>query len=278
MKTSLEELVKKITNFINVTMEEKGFERLVLGLSGGIDSAVVALLCKKALAKSNKNEKNLLGLLMPSSTSSEESLKDAKELCQKHNIDSKLASIESMDKDFIKEYPEASPLQRGNFCARLRMATLYYHSSLTNALVVGTSNKSELLLGYGTMHGDLACAFNPISSLYKSDIFVLAKFLGVPDSILTKPPSADLFANQKDEDEIGYKYEDIDRFLKDYTNFKSLEALSLKEVYESVEFRALKDIYGESMTKSLISRIKLNAFKKEGTKFFDIPNLELERD
>ncbi|PAF48624.1 NAD(+) synthase [Helicobacter sp. 13S00401-1] len=257
-------------------MEEKGFSNLVLGLSGGIDSAVVALLCKKAFLDSKKDTKNLLCLLMPSSTSSKESLKDANELCTKHNLNHKLASIKALDLAFIEQYPEASSLQRGNFCARMRMATLYYHSSLTNALVVGTSNKSELLLGYGTMYGDLACAFNPISSLYKSDIFALARFLEVPDSILTKAPSADLYESQKDEDEIGYKYAEIDSFLKDYERFKNLQNLSLKEVFKNVEFKALENIYGKDMTKSLIERIKKNAFKRQNSKFFDIESLVLK--
>ncbi|MFZ5374080.1 MAG: NAD+ synthase, partial [Campylobacterota bacterium] len=180
----------------------------VVGLSGGIDSAVVAVLAHRAFGD------DLLCVKMPSHYSSQSSLDDADELCRVFGLRSETRTIEPM----LRAYGEEgmSALRIGNLSARLRMVTLFDISAREGALVLGTSNKSELMLGYGTLYGDLASALNPIGDLYKTEVFELARHLGIPDSILSKPPSADLWEGQSDEAEIGYPYSDLDRVLKRY--------------------------------------------------------------
>ena len=197
-------LEKYLVNFLKEETFKTGLKGAVLGVSGGIDSAVVAVLAKKAF------KENIKAILLPSQFSSENSIKDALELCKKFDISYEIIEI----KDIINGYKEnknSSNLRVGNFSARVRMAILFDQSAKYNSLVLGTSNKSELLLGYGTWYGDLASAINPIGDIYKSEIFEFAKYLGVPESIIKKPPSADLWEGQSDEKELGYTYKEIDK-------------------------------------------------------------------
>ena len=150
---------------------------------------------------------------MPSQFSSQSSTDHAIELCEKFDIKYEIISIAPMLESFINNMDE-DKLRIGNFSARMRMSVLYDVSSREKSLVVGTSNKSEILLGYGTIYGDTACAINPIAQMYKSDEFEFAKTLDVVDSILTKAPSADLWEGQSDEDELGYSYAQMDEVLK----------------------------------------------------------------
>jgi NAD+ synthase len=236
-------LTEYLVAFLKDEVEKTGLKNVVLGLSGGIDSAVVAVLAHKAF------QQRLLCVKMPSHYSSQSSLDDADELTQKFGIRSITKTIEPLLKAY--ESPEMGNLRIGNFSSRMRMATLFDVSAQEGALVLGTSNKSELMLGYGTLYGDLASAVNPIGDLYKSEVFELARFLEVPESIIEKPPSADLWEGQSDEEEIGYSYEVLDAVLKKYVE----ERLSRQELLEQGCDETLVDM--------LISRIYKNQFKRK---------------
>ncbi|MBU0925984.1 NAD+ synthase [bacterium] len=231
-----------LINFLKNEVKKTGLEKVTVGLSGGLDSAVVAILCKEAFGD------KLNCVLMPSQFSSQSSTDHAIEVCEKFNIKYEIISIEPMVSGFIKNMDE-DRLRIGNFSARMRMSVLYDVSSREKSLVVGTSNKSELLLGYGTIFGDIACAINPIGQMYKSDEFEFARLLGVPESILNKAPSADLWEGQSDEEELGYSYKHMDEVLK-----------LLVDANKSKE-ELLKLGFEEDLIDRLEYRIKANAFK-----------------
>ncbi|EAK3776017.1 NAD+ synthase [Campylobacter jejuni] len=195
-------------DFIQEKVKNSQSQGVVLGLSGGIDSALVATLCKRAL------KENVFALLMPTQISNKANLEDALRLCADLNLEYKIIEIQSILDAFIKQSENTTLVSLGNFAARIRMSLLYDYSALKNSLVIGTSNKSELLLGYGTIYGDLACAFNPIGSLYKSEIYALAKYLNLHENFIKKAPSADLWENQSDEADLGFSYAKIDKGLK----------------------------------------------------------------
>jgi NAD+ synthase len=197
-----------IAEFIRGQLRQAGFERAVLGLSGGIDSALVAHLVAEAIGADK-----LLCVLMPYRTSSPASRADAEEVVKRLGAASELVDISPMVDAFFATDPDASPLRRGNFMARQRMAVLYDRSVTWGGLVVGTGNKTESLIGYTTLFGDSACAFNPIGDLYKSQVRQLAAAMGVPETIIRKAPSADLWPGQTDEDEAGFSYPVLDRIL-----------------------------------------------------------------
>ena len=160
------DIKKQLINFLKDEVKKTGLEKVVVGISGGLDSAVVAVLCKEVFGD------KMSGVLMPSKYSSDSSIKDAKELCEKFNISYETVNISAMvDGYFDNNDTKASSLRIGNLSARMRMSVLYDISARDNSLVVGTSNKSEILLGYGTIFGDIACAINPIGQMYKSDEF-----------------------------------------------------------------------------------------------------------
>ena len=197
-----------IGEFIRGQLRQAGFERAVLGLSGGIDSALVAYLVAEAIGSDR-----LLCVLMPYRTSADASRSDAEEVVRRLGAGSELIEISPMVDAFFASDPAATPLRRGNFMARQRMAVLYDRSVTWGGLVVGTGNKTESLIGYTTLFGDNACAFNPIGDLYKSQVRQLAAEIGVPDSIIRKAPSADLWPGQTDETEAGFSYPVLDRLL-----------------------------------------------------------------
>ena len=197
-----------ISEFIRSQLRQAGFERAVLGLSGGIDSALVAYLVAEAIGA-----ERLLCVLLPYRTSSPESRTDAEAVVADLGTASELVDISPMVDGYFATDPDASPLRRGNFMARQRMAVLYDRSVTWGGLVVGTGNKTESLIGYTTLFGDSASAFNPIGDLYKSQIRQLAVALGVPDAIVRKPPTADLWPGQTDEIEGGFSYPVLDRLL-----------------------------------------------------------------
>ncbi len=201
-------VAKKLISFISDMTASKGFGKVVLGLSGGLDSTVVAYLSKAALGK-----ENVTGILMPYDKLSSKALQHAEKVAKILNIRTECVDITRMIDTYFKKMETIDRIRRGNKMARERMSILYDLSEKYNALVIGTSNRTELLLGYGTVYGDCACAFNPIGNLYKTQLKDLAGYLRVPSYILNKPPSADLWYGQTDEDELGYAYEAIDKLL-----------------------------------------------------------------
>jgi len=207
-----------IAGFIRGQLEQAGFDRAVLGLSGGIDSALVAYLVAEAIGADR-----LLTVLMPYRTSSPASRADAESVVADLGCRSELVEITAMVDGYFgtdevagaagADGGPASALRRGNFAARMRMSVLYDRSVTWGGLVVGTGNKTEGLIGYTTLFGDSACAFNPIGDLYKSQVRQLSVAIGVPDAIVRKAPSADLWPGQTDEDEGGFSYPLLDRIL-----------------------------------------------------------------
>lgn len=201
-----------IGQFISGHLRMTGFTRAVLGLSGGIDSALVAYLVAEAIGPAN-----LLCVLMPYRTSSPASRADAEEVVRRLGCSSTLVDITPIVDGYsgwpLVEGGSQVDLRRGNFAARARMAVLYDQSVTWAGLVMGTSNKTETLLGYTTIFGDNAAAMQPIGDLYKTQVRQLSAAIGVPDAILRKPPTADLWAGQTDEQEVGLRYSDIDRLL-----------------------------------------------------------------
>jgi len=203
--------VKVITGFIGSQMTQTGFSRLVVGLSGGVDSATTAFLAVRAAGA-----ENVLGVRMPYRTSSPDSEADALAVVEALGCRTELVDISPMVEPMlalIDGDETTTRVRRGNVMARQRMIVLYDRSAAFDALVIGTSNKTEALLGYGTLWGDMAAAIQPIGDLYKSQLREVAECLGVPERILTKPPSADLWPGQTDEMELGASYDDLDRIL-----------------------------------------------------------------
>ena len=201
-------VAEQLCNFLRVEIGNAGFHRGVLGLSGGLDSSVVAALCARALGP-----ENVLAVTMPYKTSSEETIRDSMTIVQWLGIRAIDLPITEQVDAYFKRVGDVSLLRVANKCARERMSILYDQSAAFDALVVGTSNKSEILLGYGTQYGDTASAINPVGDLYKTQLRRLAAYLEVSPQIIAKPPSADLWAGQTDEDELGLVYAEVDRLL-----------------------------------------------------------------
>jgi NAD+ synthase len=199
-----------IGEFIRGQLRQAGFERALVGLSGGIDSSLVAYLVSEAIGA-----EQLLCVLMPYRTSDPASRADGEDVVQRLGCHSVVVDITPMVDGYFDDpqRAEADRVRRGNFMARTRMAVLYDHSVTWGGLVVGTGNKTETLIGYTTIYGDNASAFNPIGDLYKTQVRQLAVAVGVPDRIVAKAPSADLWPGQTDEAEGGFRYEEIDRLL-----------------------------------------------------------------
>ena len=197
-----------IAEFIRGQLRQAGFDRVVLGLSGGIDSGLVAYLVTEAIGA-----ERLLCVLMPYRTSSSASRKDAEDVVRRLGCASELVDITPMVDGLYGPETDASALRRGNFMARMRMSVLYDRSVTWGGLVVGTGNKTESLIGYTTVFGDSACAFNPVGDLYKSQVRQLSAAVGVPEAIIRKAPSADLWPGQTDEAEAGFSYPELDRLL-----------------------------------------------------------------
>ena len=199
---------KILTGFIRDELGKAGFRRGVLGLSGGLDSAVCATLAARALGP-----KNVLGLIMPYGEAFGRDADDARAVAAGLRIRSETIDIRPMVDAYFERHPTDNRVLKGNKMARERMSILYDRSARDSALVLGTSNKTELLIGYGTIHGDMACAINPMGDLYKTQVRELGRHLGVPESVLAKAPTAGLWSGQTDEGEIGMTYAEIDEVL-----------------------------------------------------------------
>lgn len=203
-------------------------------MSGGIDSALVAYLLRDALGK-----ENVLAIMMPYKSSNPDSLNHAKLVIEDLKINSKTIEITDMIDAYFKNEKEATSLRMGNKMARERMSILFDYSSKENALVVGTSNKTEIYLGYSTQFGDSACALNPIGDLYKTNIWDLSRYLKIPNELIEKKPSADLWEGQTDEQEMGLTYKEADQVL-----YRMLE-----------ENKTVEEVLAEGFNKNLVDNI-----------------------
>lgn len=261
IKLNMELTEKILVNFIREEVRSAGFEKVVLGLSGGIDSAIVAFLAVKALGP-----ENVLGIMMPYKSSSRESLEDAKRVVEVTGMRVKKIEITDMLDAYFAKEPDISDLRKGNKMARERMTILYDYSAKEKSLVLGTSNKTEILLGYSTQWGDSASAINPIGDLLKTQIWELSEYMGVPKEVIEKKPSADLWEGQSDEDELGFSY-----FLAD-----EIINLLVDERYTKEEI--LEMGYSEKTIDSILWRIKTNQYKRKLPLIAKISNRTMERE
>lgn len=240
------ELARKIlTGFVHSEITRTGYKKAVLGLSGGIDSTLSCFLAAEALGP-----ENVLAVRMPYKASSPESLEHAQLVIEATGVQSMTVEITDMVEPLFAKFPEMTNTRRGNIMARQRMIILYDQSAAFSGLVVGTGNKTEILLGYSTLFGDSACALNPIGDLYKCQVRQLSRALGVPDVIVDKAPSADLWAGQTDEAELGYTYDQADRLLY----------LLVDERYTPQE--CIEAGFTPDFVHSVVERVRRNHFKR----------------
>jgi len=238
-------VTKILVGFIADCFQKANAQSAVIGLSGGLDSAVVAKLSAEALRL-----ERVLGVVMPYKTSAPESIADALRFGEWLGIRTELVDISPLVDAYFSRQREADANRRGNAMARTRMIVLYDISAREQGLVIGTSNKSELLLGYGTIFGDLACAINPVGDLYKTQMRQLAEYLEIPEYIRKKTPTADLFQGQTDEGDLGFTYDEADRLLFLWVDQRVSEE-ELKEYGFAQEF-----------INAVFNRVRKNNFKR----------------
>jgi NAD+ synthase len=239
-------LVRKIlTGFLRSEITRVGYSRAVVNLSGGLDSAVSCVLAAQALGP-----ENVLALRLPYKSSAPDSLEHAQMLIDQLDVQSLTIPITEMVDPLLERFPDMSPVRKGNVMARARMIVAYDQSEAFRGLVVGTGNKTEILLGYTTLYGDSACALNPIGDLYKTQVRQLVRALDIPEAIITKPPSADLWAGQTDEGELGFTYEEVDKLLH----------LLVDQRYRPEE--CVEAGFDEAFVRKVVKRIRRNQFKR----------------
>jgi NAD+ synthase len=236
---------KILTGFIQSEITRAGFSRAVVNLSGGLDSTVSCYLAVEAMGA-----ENVLALRLPYKSSSSDSLEHAQMVIDALGVQSITIPITDMADGLIQQFPDMSRVRQGNIMARMRMIVLYDQSEVFRGLAVGTGNKTEILLGYTTLYGDSACAINPLGDLYKTQVRQLARGLGIPQVIVDKPPTADLWLGQTDEGELGFTYEEVDQLLY----------LFVDQRYRPEE--CVQAGFVESFVRAVMERIRRNHFKR----------------
>jgi NAD+ synthase len=235
-----------LVNFIRQEVTRTGFARGVIGLSGGVDSSLVAYLAAEALGK-----ENLLGVMLPYRTSDHRSEADAKEVVAALGIPSRRVEITALVEPYFALYPAMGQRRRGNVMARARMVVLFDQAADFGGLVMGTSNRTETLLGYTTVFGDNAAALQPIADLFKAQVRQLALAVGVPEHIVAKAPSADLWAGQTDEGELGFTYDQADQVLH----------LLYDQRFTAAEVAAQG--FDAALVEAIVQMVRRNQFKRQ---------------
>jgi NAD+ synthase len=234
-----------LTGFIRNEISRAGFSHAVINISGGLDSSVSYALTVESLGP-----ENVLALRLPYKTSSPDSLEHAQQLIDQFGSPCMTIPITDMVDPLIAKEPELSAIRKGNIMARMRMIVAYDQSEDFKGLVVGTGNKTEILLGYTTLYGDSACAINPIGDLYKTQVRLLARAMKIPPAIISKPPSADLWKDQTDEGELGFTYEEVDKLLY----------LLVDQRYNPEE--CVEAGFEEKFVHQVVERVRRNQFKR----------------
>ncbi len=235
-----------LTHFIREEVQKAGFEKVVVGISGGVDSALTAFLSAEALGR-----ENVIGISMPYRTSSPQSVEDARLVAETLKIEFHEIDITPQVDAYYSLFPDADNVRRGNKMARERMSILYDFAHWKRALVIGTSNKSELLIGYSTRWGDSAHDINPLGDLYKTQVWEMAEFVGVPERIVKKKPSADLWPGQTDEGEIGLSYRTLDLILVGYVDLRLKREDLIKAGFE------------EKLVDRVLSMVRSSQYKRK---------------
>jgi NAD+ synthase len=254
-------LRKLLVGFVRDEVRKVGVNKVVLGLSGGIDSALVAFIAAEALGPENVH-----AICMPYKTSNPESEAHARLVADACGVTYSIIPITPMVDAYFDMFPDAANMRRGNKMARERMTILFDHSALLHALVLGTSNKTELLLGYGTLYGDMASALNPIGDIYKSQVWQLSAAMGVPSAVIEKQPSADLWAGQTDEEELGFSYRQVDELLYRMVD----QRLTVAEL--------VADGFDKEFVDSIYTKIQNSHFKRRLPVIAKVSNRTIDRD
>lgn len=234
-----------LTGFIHTEITRVGYSRAVIALSGGVDSTLSCYLAAEALGP-----ENVLAVRMPYKTSSADSMEHAHLVIDTLGVQSITIPITDMVEPLFERFPDADQVRRGNVMARARMIVVYDQSEAFGGLVVGTGNKTEILLGYTTVYGDAANALNPIGDLYKTQVRQLAQAMGIPAPIIVKPPSADLWIGQTDEGELGFTYEEVDKLLY----------LLVDQRYSPAD--CIEAGFPEPFVRDVVDRMRRNHFKR----------------
>lgn len=255
-------LVKEIlVNFIKEETHKVGLHKVVVGLSGGIDSALSAALASFAFGGENVH-----AIALPYKKSSPESFEDAKAVAEKFNLNFETINITPFADGYINSFSDMNKLRMGNVMARMRMITLFDMSAKYGGIVLGTSNKTELMLGYGTWYGDLASAINPIGDLYKTQVWKLSEYLEIPEKVIKKQPTADLWEDQTDEKELGFTYDEVDKLL-----FAMIDERRSGNELVSMGF-------SEDFIEKISERVRRNQFKRQLPVIAKLSLRTIERD
>jgi NAD+ synthase len=234
-----------LSGFLKSEITRVGYTKAVVAVSGGIDSALSCFLTAEALGS-----QNVLAIRMPYKTSSKDSLEDAQKVIDALGVQSMTVPITEMVDPLLERFPDSTPVRRGNIMARMRMIVLYDQSEAFRGLVVGTGNKTEILLGYTTLYGDSACALNPLGDLYKTQVRQLSRAMNIPASIIEKAPSADLWTGQTDEGELGFTYAEVDQLLY----------LLVDQRYSPQE--CVEAGFAEQFVRAVVEKVRRNQFKR----------------